>query len=130
MLTFIVRVLITAFAIQFVLPMVNGIHFTGTFFPDAIVYAVLFGVVSWVVDLLLTLVAVVLTGATGGLAAPLVVLSLILGWWLIPALQLQALASWFPHHFAVDGWVPAILGGLVMLVINYFTRKLSSRSAN
>lgn len=126
MIRFVINVLITAFMLAFVLPLIPGVHFSGQFWPEAIVYAVLFGVVSFVVDLVLILAGAALTIATAGFGGILVVALYILGWWLIPAIQLMALAHWFPQHLAIDSWFAAAVSGVVLLVVNFLTHRSGS----
>lgn len=118
MIRFALRTLFSAFVLAYVLPVIPGVHFYGSFFPDAVVYGVLFAVVSWVVNWLLKFAAVAFTLATFGIGAVFAVLAYIVGWWLIPAIQLEALAAWFPHHMHIDSFGSAILAGLLWLVIN------------
>ncbi|MBS1995937.1 MAG: hypothetical protein JSS86_06485 [Cyanobacteria bacterium SZAS LIN-2] len=115
------RVLLTAFFLVFVLPLVPGAHFTGGFWPEGVAYGVLMAAVTWAFGIAIAFFTI----GTLGLGAIL----LIFGFWLIPAMQLQLLAYYFPQNLAFDSWGSAILAGLVMMVINILTGSLTA-SAN
>lgn len=107
---FVVNFIINAFIFAYVLPVIDGIHFQGSFFPEAVVYALFFTVVAWVV-FYLVLASVVLTL---GISC----LFILFGFWLLPAIELKLVAWLFPAHFAIDGWWPAILGGLILMIVH------------
>lgn len=130
MIRFAINVLITACLIAFVLPYIPGVHFNGSFWPDAVIYGALFAVVSVVVNLLLLFISAAFTLATSGFGAIPVLILYILGWWLIPAIQLMALAHWFPQHLAIDSWFSAIIAGVVLLVVNLLTHRAGSSSSD
>jgi uncharacterized membrane protein YvlD (DUF360 family) len=114
-----IRILITALLFTFVFPMIPGAHFTGGFWPDGIVYGLLMAVVAFAVSLAI----LAFTVGTAGLGAVLI----ILGFWIIPAIQLQLLAHFFPKSLAFDGWGSAIICGLILMVVNILTA--ASRSS-
>jgi len=120
MLRFIFRVLLTAFAFKFIFTIFPGIEFTGSF-GNAIVYGLLFSVVGFVVGIALFALTAALGVATAGVGAVIIGFVYILGFWLLPALQLELLAHWFPQHLSVNGFGWAILAGLILMVINAIT---------
>lgn len=121
---FIIAILLQAIAF-YVLNIVSGIHFTGSFW-NAICYGIFFALVSFVVNLALMGASAVFGVATRGIGFFLVIILYILGWWIIPAIQLEVLAWWFPKHFAVDSFGYAILGGLVLMVFNFIVKVISA----
>lgn len=119
----IIAVLLQAIAF-YVLNLVPGIHFTGSFW-NAICYGIFFAIVSFVVNIALMAGTAAFGIATRGIGVFIAIILYILGWWIIPAIQLEVLAWWFPKHFAVDGFGYAILGGLVLMVFNFIIKALS-----
>ncbi len=120
---FIIAVLLQAVAF-YVLNLIPGIHFTGSFW-NAICYALGFALVSIVVNIFLMAATAGFGIATRGLGLIIAAVLYMLGWWIIPAIQLEVLGWWFPKHFSVDGFGYAILGGLVLLVVNLFIKALT-----
>jgi uncharacterized membrane protein YvlD (DUF360 family) len=118
MIRFALRILLSAVMLFYVLPMIPGFHFIGQFWPDAVVYGLLLAVVSWVVALVLGLIAVM----TLGLGA----IVMVLAFWLIPAFQLALLSVWFPEHLVIDSFGTAVIAGLVMMVVNFITHRFRS----
>jgi uncharacterized membrane protein YvlD (DUF360 family) len=118
MVRFALRVLLTALVLTYILPMIGGIHFTGTFWPEGIIYGIFFAVCGWILGLLVALFAV----GTFGIG----LIFLIFGFWLLPALQLELMASLFPAHFTIDHFGSAVIAGLVFMVINVVTHAHSS----
>ncbi|MBZ0186092.1 MAG: hypothetical protein K8F91_07520 [Candidatus Obscuribacterales bacterium] len=113
-LSFFLSVLINGFMITYLFPKLNGFSFTGKFFPEGILYALGIEIVSAVVSFLI----VVAILATLGLAAIPLTFFLAFGFWLLNAIYLKILAHFLPQHLKIDGWSPAILAGLIMLVVS------------
>jgi hypothetical protein len=42
----------------------------------------------------------------------------------LPAIALKLVADFMPTHLTVNGWMPAALGGLVMLVASALTGRV------
>jgi uncharacterized membrane protein YvlD (DUF360 family) len=120
MVRFALRVVLTALVLTYILPMIGGIHFTGTFWPEGIIYGVLFALCGWI---LAALVALFTVGTLG-----IGLIFLILGFWLLPAIQLELMAWLFPAHFAIQSFGSAVLAGLVLMVVNTVTHTHSSSS--
>lgn len=124
----IIRILLTAAAFTFVLPMIHGIDFHGNF-GAALVLALAFAVMLWLVDLAAVALSAVLTIGTLGAALLWLIPVWILGSWLLPAVALRLLSDVMPSYLTVTGWMPAIFGGLVMLVIGILTSGATKRRA-
>jgi hypothetical protein len=66
-------------------------------------------------------VSAILAFGTLGLALLFLVPMWLFGFWLLPAVALKLLAGLMPSYLTVSGWTPAILGGLIMLIIGIVT---------
>lgn len=108
----------------YVLNLVPGIHFTGSFW-NACLYGIFFAIVSFVVNFGLIAATAAFGIATRGIGFFIGILLYMIGWWIIPAIQLEVLGWWFPKHFAVDSFGYAILGGLVLMVFNFIIKVIS-----
>lgn len=122
---FLIRVILKALAVMYLLPMIDGIHFKGGFLA-ALGLALLFSIMLRVVELIALAVAAYLTVTTLGLALLLLIPLWILGFWILPAVTLKLVADFMPQWLTVAGWGPAILGGLVLLVIGILTGGLNN----
>ena len=89
--------------------------------------AVAVAVMLWLVELGAVALSGVLTVGTLGAALLWLIPAWILGSWLLPAVALILLSDAMPNYLPVTGWVPAILGGLVMLVIGMCTSSATVR---
>ncbi|HMP51679.1 MAG TPA: phage holin family protein [Candidatus Melainabacteria bacterium] len=119
MAAFILRILLNAVVLMYILPELNGISFHGEFWPQAVVAGFLFVLVAYVVRWLLA----AFTVFTLGLGA----LYILFFFWMIPALQLMLMAHWFPTYLTIEGWGPAIIGGIIFMLINMITRNQISQ---
>ena len=117
---FIFKLIITALIFALVLPMIPGIDFHGNFLA-AILLAFAFGIFLWLVDLLAVTISAMLTITSLGLALLVLIPLWIFGFWLLPAVALRWLADFFPGYLTIAGWQPAILGGLLMLLVGLLT---------
>lgn len=117
---FILRLILVACAFNFILPLIPGFQFKGDFL-QAIFVGVMFSVIAWVVEFLAVTISTVMTISTLGLALLLIVPLWIIGFWLLPAVILKLTAEAIPEHLSIVGWLPAILGGLVMLIVGGIT---------
>ncbi len=116
-----IRLGLMAAAFAFVLPMIHGIDFHGNF-VSAIVLALLFGLVLWLVEIAFVALSAVLTVTSLGLALLWIIPAWILGFWILPAFAMLLTADFVPQYLTVTGFVPAALAGLVMLAISFFTK--------
>lgn len=119
-MSFIIRLLVLTLAFHFVLDAIPGIEVHGgllTSFTLALVFSVLGWVVSWGAALLTAALAV----STLGLALLILIPLWLIGFWLIPAYVLTLTASLMPSALSIAGWTPAILGGLITLVVGIVT---------
>ena len=115
------RTLLSAVVLTYILPMVGGFHFHGEFLPWGLVYGLLLAVVSWLFWKLAKLFVVFTVGLGG--------LFILFGFWLIPAIQLEMLASFFPQHLTIDSFGTAIWAGLLMALVNVVTHRFASSSS-
>jgi putative membrane protein len=106
----ILRWLITAAAVWAAAHFVPGIHYTGGF-RTLLVVALVFGLVNALVRPLIK-----------ALACGLIVLTLGLAIFVINALMLLLtgyITSQFGYRFEVDGFVPALLGSIVISLVSW-----------
>lgn len=120
MIRLFVRLVLTALAFAFLLPLIPGIDFHGNMVA-AFIMAVVFAIMSWVVDIVAMLLSALLTISTLGVALLWLIPLWIVGFWLLPAVALMMVSDTMPSYLSVHGWIPAAIGGLVMLVIGAFT---------
>ncbi len=123
MIRILINAVITAAFFCFVCPeFVGGVQFHGDFFPTAILYGAAFSVVSFLVGAGILLAEGAFTLATKGLGLLVLIPLNVFGFWLLPAVQIEAMAHYFPAHFTVSSWGAAIWAGLLLMVVNYLLR--------
>lgn len=110
---FLVSLGINALLITYVFPKLSGFTFTGKFWPNGVVYALVIEIAAVVISLLVSLVVLF----TLGLAAIPLAFFMIFGFWLINAIYLKVVAHYMPEHLTIKGWTPAIIAGLIMMVV-------------
>jgi uncharacterized membrane protein YvlD (DUF360 family) len=115
-----IRILLIAVAFYFIFPMIPGIDVHGGF-THVFIAAALFGLFGWLVEVIAIAVTAVLTVTTLGMALLVLVPLWLLGFWLLPALTLKLMADFMPQTLTIHGWIPAIEGGLLMLLIGVGT---------
>ncbi len=120
MTRYLIRLAMIAAAFYFILPAIPGITFHGNFMY-ALGAGVLFAFLGWIVECIAIALTAMLTIGTFGLALLVLIPAWLLGFWLLPAITLKFVADFMPAELAIHGWMPAILGGLVMLVIGVIT---------
>lgn len=114
----IMRVLVNAFLFVFLLPVVSGITFHGSFWPEGVVAGVLFGIVVYLVNLGLA----VFTIGTLGLG--------IFAYLLFPALSIQAMGWLFPQYLSVSSFGAAFLAGILFWIGNAVLHNVLNRSSS
>ena len=120
------RVLLIALALYFIFPHIDGIHVYGSFM-HVFIAAIAFAFLGWLVESLAILLSALWAITTLGLALIVLVPVWLLGFWLLPAFVLKLLSHFMPTYINIFGWVPAIIGGLVMLFIGIITSGKPSR---
>ncbi|MBN8659100.1 MAG: phage holin family protein [Candidatus Obscuribacter phosphatis] len=116
----IIRLLLTASAFYFLLPMLPGVEFHGNFM-HALAAGILFAFFGWLVEFLAIAISAMLTIGTWGMALLILVPAWLFGFWLLPAVTLKVLAGVMPATLSITGWLPAIGGGLIMMIIGVAT---------
>ena len=119
MINLALRMVLTAFVFTFIFPMIGGVQFHGGFWPEGIACGLLLAAIGYAFSIL----AKAITLATFGLFG----LVLLLFFWLIPAIELQVIAHYFPQTLAFDGWGSAILAGFVLMVIGTVVGAFTSK---
>lgn len=119
-MVFLIRLVLLALAFQFILPMIPGIQVHGGF-VTSLLLALMFSILGVVVSWLAAIVTAFLAIGTLGLALIVLIPLWLLGFWLLPAYTLMLTSDMMPNYLTVAGWTPAILGGLLTLVIGIAT---------
>jgi uncharacterized membrane protein YvlD (DUF360 family) len=114
-MNFLIRVLVNGFLLAILLPALlpANIAFHGQFWPEGVIAGFIFALVVYVVEVLLALFGVVTLGI-GFIVRWLL-------WFVVPALQLLAMAHWFPQYLTVTTFGAALLGGFVLMLVNGLT---------
>lgn len=119
-MSFLIRLVLLALAFEFIFPMIPGITVHGGFVTAlglALMFSILGIVVSWGAALLTAFLAV----GTLGVALLVLIPLWLVGFWLLPAYTLMLTSDVMPAYLNVAGWTPAIIGGLLTLVIGIAT---------
>lgn len=124
---FLIKLVITALAFAYLLPMIPGISFHGGIVM-ALALALVFGIMLWVTDAIAIALSAVMTVSTLGLALLWLIPLWFLGFWLLPAVALKLVSDIMPHTLSITGWWPAIIGGLIMLAIGMITSESRKRA--
>ena len=114
------RLLLSAGAFYFLVPLIPGAAFHGNF-GHALLAGVLFAVAGWVIEFFAVAISTLLTITTLGMALFFLIPVWLFGFWLIPALALRMVAELMPSVLLFNSWMPAIVGGLIMLFIGVIT---------
>lgn len=117
---YLTRLLLFACAFYFLLPAIPGVAFHGNFL-HAILAGALFAFIGWLVEFMAITFSAIVTIGTLGMALLVLIPAWILGFWFLPAVALRIVASLMPSILDFDGWIPAICGGLIMLLIGIIT---------
>lgn len=120
MKTFLVRLILTACAFYFLLPMVPGFHLHGNFL-HALATGFIFSLLVWLVEFLAISISIFLTITSFGTAIIFLAPVWLIGFWFFPAVVLKLTAQLLPQYLTIDGWIPAILGGFTILLISALT---------
>ena len=115
-----IRLVLISLAFYFIFPKIDGIQIHGSFL-HIFIAAIAFAFLGWLVESIAILISAALTIGTLGLALLVLVPLWLLGFWLLPAVTLKFLAEMMPAYLTISGWMPAILGGLVILLIGIIT---------
>lgn len=116
MTDFLLEVLLIAVVFHVVLPKIPGASFSGSFFA-ALVWAFVFTFILSLVEIGIAFAALAFGLATLGFGFVLVIFAFLLGFWLVPAIALKAMANLFPAVFTFRTWRAAILAGLCILAV-------------
>jgi putative membrane protein len=107
---FLLRLIVTAIVFYFLPRFVHGIHVDNA--TSAIIAALIFGIVNAVVRpivLLLTLPATILT-----LGLFVIIVNALMFW----------LTAWIAPGFRVDGFMPALIGAIIMMIAGFIVSHL------
>lgn len=107
---FLLRLLINGIVFYLIAMYVPGIHANG--FGAAILAAFIFGIVNAVIRPIVILLTLPFTIITLGLF--IIVVNALMFW----------LATWIAPGFHVDGFTPALIGGIIMTIVGILTNHL------
>lgn len=107
---FIIRLLINAIAFYLIAKYVPGFHVAS--FTSAVIAALIFGIVNAIVRPILLLLTLPFTIITLGLFV--LVINALMFW----------LTAWIAPGFHVDGFVPAFIGAVIMMIVSYITTQI------
>jgi putative membrane protein len=107
---FLLRLIINGIVFYLLAMYVPGIHTNGV--AAAVLAAFVFGIVNAVVRPIVILLTLPITIVTLGLF--LIVVNALMFW----------LATWIAPGFKVDGFMPALIGGIVMTIVGFITNHL------
>ena len=115
MKNFVIRLFVNALALAVAAWLVDGIQMSGDFF-DVLVVALVFGILNAILKPLLLIFSL-----------PLLIVTLGLFLWVINALMLK-LTAWiagvFGIGFHVHGFWTALLGALIITIVNFFVDRV------
>lgn len=128
---YVIRLLLVACTFYFLFPSIPGVEFHGNFL-HALLAGALFAFIGWIVEFLAITLSALMTIGTLGMALVVLIPAWLFGWWLLPAVALRLVADFMPSTLTFSGWMPAIGGGLIMLLIGIATsgdthKKIRSR---
>jgi putative membrane protein len=107
---FLLRLLINGIVFYLIAMYVPGIHTTGV--AAAVLAAFIFGIVNAIVRPIVLLLTLPLTIVTLGLF--IIIVNALMFW----------LATWIAPGFKVDGFTPALYGGIIMMIVGIITNHL------
>ena len=105
--------LLSALALLIVSHVVPGFHVDG--YKEALIAAIVIGLINATLGLLLKLITL-----------PLTLLTLGVFWWVVNALMLMLASKLLAPNFMVSGFLAAFLGAIVLSLINLVFRMVSS----
>ena len=109
--------LLSAIALLVVSYLVPGFHVEG--FKEALIAAVVIGLINATLGIILKLITL-----------PLTLLTLGVFWWVVNAFMLEVASSLLSPRFRVDGFLWAFLGAIVLSLVNMVLRKLADEVSN
>lgn len=114
-MNFLLRLLINGIVFYLIALYVPGIHAHG--FGAAVLAAFIFGIVNAVIRPIVLLLTLPLTIVTLGLF--IIIVNALMFW----------LATWVTPGFKVDGFTPALIGGVIMMIVGLVTNHLLKERA-
>jgi len=105
--------LLSAIALIIVSYVVPGFHVEG--FKEALIAAVVIGLINATLGMLLKLVTL-----------PLTLITLGVFWWVVNALMLMLASKLLAPNFMVNGFLAAFIGAIVLSLVNMVLRKVAS----
>lgn len=107
---FLLRLIINGIVFYLIAMYVPGIHANS--FGAAVLAAFIFGIVNAIVRPIVLLLTLPFTILTLGLF--IIIVNALMFW----------LATWIAPGFKVDGFMPALIGGIIMMIVGFITNHL------
>ena len=104
--------LLSAIALLIVSYFVPGFHVEG--FKEALIAAIVIGLINATLGALLKLITL-----------PLTILTLGIFWWVVNALMLMVASKLLAPNFMVSGFLAAFIGAIVLSLVNMILRKIA-----
>ena len=108
---FVIRLLVNAVAFWLIARYVPGFHMTGGIWTP-IIAALIFGLVNAIVRPIVLLLTLPISIVTLGLFV--IVINALMFW----------LVTWITPNFKVDGFGPALIGALIMMVVSFIVNQV------
>src|SRR5215471_3942271 len=109
--------LLSAVALLVVSFLIPGFHVQG--FKEALIAAVVIGLINATLGVLLKVVTL-----------PLTLITLGVFWWVVNALMLMLASKFLAPGFMVSGFFAAFLGAIVLSLVNMVLRKVADEVSN
>ncbi len=106
-----IRLVINALAFWLIARYVQGFHMSGGIWTP-IIAALIFGIVNAVIRPIVLLITLPLTVVTLGLF--IIIVNALMFW----------LVTWITPNFKVDGFGPALIGAIIMMVVSFIVSHL------
>jgi hypothetical protein len=87
--------------------------------------AFLFCVLAWAISTLAAVITTVFAISTFGLALLVFIPLWVIGFWIFPIFILKLVATLSPQYITIDGWIPAIWGGMILFFVGVITDALN-----
>lgn len=120
---FLLSLLLTATAVTFIIPQLQGVAFSGSLLTGALIALMLVGS-TWFVKQVARATALSLGLTSPGPGLYVQVPLAVFGMWLLPVAELVMVAS-VTEQLAFQDWTSAITAGLILLFINASTHRWS-----
>ncbi len=121
MIKFIIRILLSALAIMYVLPVLRGVQFHGDFLI-ACGLGIFFSILLALVEVVAAFLSTIWTLSTFGLALLFLIPMRLFCFWVLPTVSLLLMAHFLPKVLSISNWFSAGIAAVILLIIGLITR--------